>query len=243
VGRRLAHEFRISVVDINFGCPTRDIAEKALSGAYLLRYPERVGELVAQVVKACRPVPVTAKIRLGCTRDTINATDVAQAVEGAGAAAVTIHGRAAADMFRGKADWDEIAKIKPHLKRISLVGNGDLKTPQAAVEAFARYGVDGVMIGRAGLARPWLFRQIQAALRAEPIPPDPSWEEQRRLLCEHYRLVLEQFGAEKGTMLMRSLSCPYAQGRPGVRTFRRHIARVTVPAEFYEVVEKYLPGR
>ena len=106
VGRRLAHEFKVSVVDINFGCPTRDVAEKAQSGSYLLQNPERIGELVARVAKACNPVPVTAKIRLGCTRDTINAIDVAQAVEAAGGAAVTVHGRTAADMFRGQADWE-----------------------------------------------------------------------------------------------------------------------------------------
>ena len=160
-GRRLAHEFKVSVVDINFGCPTRDVAEKAQSGAYLLQYPDKVGELVAWVVQACNPVPVTAKIRLGCTRDTINAIDVAQAVQSVGGAAVTVHGRTAADMFRGQSDWDQIAKIKPHLSRIPLIGNGDLKTPQDVVEAFRRYGVDGVMIGRTGLTKPWLYRQIQ----------------------------------------------------------------------------------
>ena len=110
-----------------------------------------MGEIVARVAAACRPTPVTAKIRLGCTRDTINAIDVAQAIESAGGAAVTVHGRTAEDMFRGSADWDEIARIKPHLSRIPLIGNGDLKTPQSVVEAFARYGVDGVMIGRAAL--------------------------------------------------------------------------------------------
>jgi tRNA-dihydrouridine synthase B len=241
VGRRLAREFHVSVVDINFGCPTRDVAEKAQSGAYLLRYPDKVGELVAWVVEACNPVPVTAKIRLGCTRDTINAIDVAQAVEAAGGSAITVHGRTAADMFRGQADWDEIAKIKPHLKRISLIGNGDLKTPHDVVEAFRRYGVDGVMIGRAALTKPWLFRQVQAALADKPIPDDPAREEQIQIVLDHYRLVLEQFGPEKGTMMMRSLACQYAQFRPGVRAFRNHVARVVTPAEFYEVVEKFFP--
>jgi tRNA-dihydrouridine synthase B len=243
VGSRLAHEFRVSAVDINFGCPTRDVAEKAQSGSYLLRYPDKVGELVAWVVGACKPVPVTAKIRLGCTCDAINAIDVAQAVEAAGGAAVTVHGRTAADMFGGEADWDEIAKIKPHLKRIPLIGNGDLKTPHDVVEAFRRYGVDGVMIGRAGLIKPWLFRQVQAALADEPIPDDPTWEEQRQIVLDHYQLVLEQFGAEKGTVLMRSLACRYARGRPGIRAFRDHAARVQTSEEFYEVVEKYFPGR
>ena len=122
----MAHEYKVSVVDINFGCPVRDVVQKAHSGSYLLREPERMGAIIEQVVKACAPTPVTAKIRLGCTRDKINAIDIAQVVEGAGAAALTVHGRTAADMFRGSADWDRIAAIKPHLKRIPLIGNGDL---------------------------------------------------------------------------------------------------------------------
>jgi len=117
-GQRLAREFGVSVVDINFGCPVKDVTERAKSGSYLLRWPERIGQIVARGVEACRPTPVTAKIRLGCTRDAINAIDVAQAVEDAGGAAITVHGRTAQDMFRGSADWDQIAAIEPHLRRI-----------------------------------------------------------------------------------------------------------------------------
>jgi tRNA-dihydrouridine synthase B len=241
VGRRLVEEFHVSVVDINFGCPVRDIAAKAQSGSYLLRYPERVGQIVAQVAGECRPVPVTAKIRLGATRDTINAIDVAQAVEAAGGAALTVHGRTAEDLFRGTADWDEIARIKPHLSRIPLVGNGDLKTPAAVVAAFARYGVDGVMIGRAGLCRPWLFAQAAAALAGESIPPDPTLAEQRQFLLDHYRMVVERFGAVKGTILMRAYACCYGQGERGARAFRREIAQARTPAEFVAVVERDFP--
>src|SRR4029077_14309901 len=93
VGAKLAHEFRVSVVDINFGCPVRQVTEKAHSGSYLLRFPDRIGAIVERVVAACAPVPVTAKIRLGCTRDAINAIEVAQVIEQAGAAALTVHGR------------------------------------------------------------------------------------------------------------------------------------------------------
>ena len=174
VGARLANEYKVSVVDINFGCPVRDVAQRAHSGSYLLKQPERMGAIIEQVVAACAPTPVTAKIRLGCSRDQINAIDIAQVVEGAGAAALTVHGRTAADMFRGSADWDRIAAIKPHLKRIPLIGNGDLDSPRKVVDAFRRYDVDGVMIARASLAKPWLFRQAAAALRGEPVPPDPT---------------------------------------------------------------------
>ena len=105
VGRRLAEEYRVSVVDINFGCPVKQVTEKAHSGSYLLRFPDRVGAIIERVVQACAPVPVTAKIRLGCTRDRINAIDVAQVVEGAGAAALTVHGRTAQDFFKGSAEF------------------------------------------------------------------------------------------------------------------------------------------
>jgi tRNA-dihydrouridine synthase B len=241
VGRRLAREFRISVVDINFGCPVTEVTEKAHSGSYLLRYPDRIGAIVAAVAKACAPTPVTAKIRLGACRDTINACDVAQAVEDAGGAALTVHGRTAADMFRGSADWEEISRIKPFLYRIPLIGNGDIATPQAVVEAFRRYDIDGVMIGRAALNRPWLFRQAQAALRGEPIPSDPGLAQQRAVMLEHYRLVTQRFGQQQGTVLMRKYACCYANGRPGARAFRANVGKATSAEEFHAIVERYFP--
>ncbi|MDE0940109.1 MAG: tRNA-dihydrouridine synthase family protein, partial [Pirellulales bacterium] len=156
VGAKLAHELKVTVVDINFGCPVRQVTERAKSGSYLLRCPEKMGEIIERVVAACKPVPVTAKIRLGCTRDQINAIDIAQVVEGAGASALTVHGRTAADFFKGSADWEKISEIRPFLKKIPLIGNGDLDSPRAVLEAFDRYAIDGVMIARAALGRPWL---------------------------------------------------------------------------------------
>lgn len=241
VGARLAHEYKVSVVDINFGCPVRDVAQRAHSGSHLLKQPERMGAIIEQVVAACAPTPVTAKIRLGCTRDQINAIDVAQVVEGAGAAALTVHGRTAADMFRGSADWDRISAIKPHLKRIPLIGNGDLDSPRKVVDAFRRYDVDGVMIARASLAKPWLFRQAAAALRGEQVPSDPTLEEERRLLLYHFDLICRRFGEEKGCVLMRKYACCYAQGRAGAREFRSRVARIMSPTEFHEAVEQWFP--
>ncbi|HEV3003453.1 MAG TPA: tRNA dihydrouridine synthase DusB [Pirellulales bacterium] len=241
VGARLAHEFRVSVVDINFGCPVKQVSVAAQSGSYLLRDPQRVGAIVERVARACHPTPVTAKIRLGCTRDKVTAIEIAQVVEAAGAAALTVHGRTAQDFFQGSADWDRIAAIKPHLKRIPLVGNGDLDSPAKVVEVFRSWGVDGVMIARAALGKPWLFRQCQAALAGRPVPPDPTLEEEQALLLHHYRLVIERFGEAKGTVLMRKFACCYAQGRPGAREFRTHASRVATPAEFHEVVDRYFP--
>lgn len=241
VGARLAHEYKVSVVDINFGCPVRQVTQKAHSGSYLLRYPERMGQIIEQVVAACHPTPVTAKTRLGCSRDKINIIDVAQVVEGAGAAALTVHGRTAADMFRGTADWDLIAGIKPHLKRIPLIGNGDLDSAEKVVQAFERYDVDGVMIARACLNKPWLFQQAAAALRGEPIPPDPTLAKERKLMLHHFELVKQRFGEQKAAVLMRKYACCYAQGRPGAREFRKYVATIQTSEEFYDVVERYFP--
>lgn len=241
VGRRLVEEYRVSIVDINFGCPVKKVTEKAHSGSYLLREPDRIGRIVERLVAACAPTPVTAKIRLGCTRDQIVANDVAQVIEGAGAAALTVHGRTAADMFSGQADWERISAIKPHLKRIPLIGNGDLDSAERVVEVFQNYDIDGVMIARASLGRPWLFAQAAAALRGEPIPPDPTPEQQRDCMLRHYAMIVERFGEDKGTVLMRKYACCYAQGRPGARHFRTHVAHVTNPAEFHAVVEQYFP--
>src|SRR6056297_412583 len=241
VGRRLAEEYKVSVVDINFGCPVRQVTEKAHSGSYLLREPDRMFAIISRLVKVCSPTPVTAKIRLGCSPENINANEIARVVEEAGAAALTVHGRTAKDMFRGHADWDRISEIKSHLKRIPLIGNGDLDTADKVVTAFKTYDVDGVMIARACLGRPWLFAQAAAALRGDPVPPEPTLARQRDVMLEHYQLVTERFGEEKGTVLMRKYACCYAQGKRGARFFRSHVAGVSTAREFYSVVEEFFP--
>ena len=241
VGRQLVQRYAVSVVDLNFGCPVRQVSQSAKSGSYLLQHPDRIALIVARVVAACSPTPVTAKIRLGRTRDTINAIDVAQAVEGAGAAALTIHGRTAADMFRGEADWDAIAAVKPHLHHIPLIGNGDLRTVEDAVAAFDRYGVDGIMIGRAGLGRPWIFQQTAAALAGLPVPPEPTPDVQRHLLLDHFSLLVERVGPHRATVLMRKYACCYSQSKPGARSFRGLISKALDEAEFRRIVDEHFP--
>jgi len=193
------------------------------------------------VVAACHPTPVTAKIRLGCSRDAINALEIAQVVEQAGAAALTVHGRTAQDFFRGSADWEWIARIKPVLKRIPLIGNGDLDSAEKVVTALRRYPVDGVMVARACLGRPWLFRQIHAALRGEAVPPDPTLAEQLACMLRHYDLILQRFGETKGTLLMRKYASCYAQGVPGCRQFRTRVNQANTRQDFLAVVADCFP--
>lgn len=241
VGRRLVHEYGVSVVDINFGCPVKRVTENAKSGSYLLSVPDRMGRIIERLVEACAPTPVTAKIRLGCSPANINANQIAQVVENAGAAALTVHGRTAADMYRGQANWERIAEIKSYLRRIPLIGNGDLKTPAAVVAAFENYPVDGVMIARASLGRPWLFQQAACAIRGLPVPPDPDLEQQRACLLHHYDLIQQRFGEPKASILMRKYACCYAQGMPGAREFRSRVAKINDANEFFAVVERYFP--
>ncbi|MDR1959257.1 MAG: tRNA dihydrouridine synthase DusB [Planctomycetaceae bacterium] len=240
-GEVLVREYRVSVIDLNFGCPAPAIAKNSSSGSWLLKSPEKVADIITQVVKACSPAPVTAKIRLGWTRDTINAVDVAQAAEDAGAAAITVHGRTAQEMYRGTADWEAIAKIKRHLKRIPLIGNGDIRTVEQAVTAFSRYPVDGIMLGRVALEKPWIFRQISQALAGETVSPDPALTEQKETLLEHYRLMCGQFGEEKGTILMRKTAPCYAKGIKGARSFRTAICQAATAWEFLELVDRLFP--
>ena len=242
VGRVLARDYDVSVVDLNFGCPVKQVTERAHSGSYLLQNPSRVGRIVEKVVAACAPTPVTAKIRLGTRPDRVTAHDVVQAVEGAGAAAVTVHGRTASQFFRGRADWDQIAQLKNSLRRIPLIGNGDLDSADAVARVFRTYGVDGVMIARACLGRPWLFRQAAAAIAERPIPADPTPEEQRDCLRRHLELVLQRFGERKGTMLMRKYACCYAQGRRGARDFRRAVSVARSSDELRALIAYRFPG-
>jgi tRNA-dihydrouridine synthase B len=237
--RKLAFDFKVSNIDLNFGCPAKQIAGKSASGSFLLQFPDRIGDIVQKVAAAAAPVPVTAKIRLGRTRDTINAIDVAQAIESAGAAGLTVHGRTAADLYRGTADWEEIAKIKPKLQIIPLIGNGDIKTVGDALFKLRNYPVDGIMIGRGSIDRPWLFRQIAQTLRGEPIDPEPTPQVLCDMIAHHFALLQRQFKDDIALILVRKMVCHYAAARPGARKFRNDVCTAKTSAEFLQLVQTF----
>ena len=241
VGRRLARDFRVSVVDLNFGCPVRQVTEKAHSGSWLLREPERVGAIVRRVVDACDGTPVTAKIRLGCGPTCQTGIEVAQRVEEAGAACLTVHGRVASQFFQGRADWEAIGEIKRSVSRMPVICNGDITSVEVAVARLRETGVDGIMVAREALAKPWIFAQIAAVLLGGQPLPDPSLAEQRELVLHHYDLVCQRFGEERGTLLMRKFACSYAQGLPGAREFRAGVSRTLSREEFLQVVRTKFP--
>ncbi len=237
--RRLAFDFNVSVIDLNFGCPAKQIAGRSASGSFLLQFPERIGDMVRKTVQAAGPLPVTAKIRLGRTRDTINAIDVAQAVEDAGASGLIVHGRTAADMYSGQANWEEIAKIKPHLKSIALIGNGDIRSVEDALFRLRNFPVDGIMIGRGGIARPWLFRQIRQALDGQPVDPEPTPLQMRQLVRQQYELLKRRFDAKITLILLQKTVCHYATGKPGTRKFRNDICTAPDTDSFFRLLDEF----
>ncbi|MGQ9503739.1 MAG: tRNA dihydrouridine synthase [Thermogutta sp.] len=240
VAERLVEDFEVSLLDINFGCPAEQITSGVACGAYLLKRPEIIGTIVARIVSKVAPVPVTAKIRLGWNDREINAGEVAEGIEQAGGAGVFVHGRTAQQKYRGTADWSRISEVKKRVKRIPVIGNGDIRSACQAVNAMAEYGVDGVMIGRAALSRPWIFREAAALLDNRDVPPEPTSEEQYELLAGLYRQLEVQFGDVKAGILMRRFVSRFVSARKGAKRFRGLIHTCASGADLLTHLREFL---
>ncbi len=238
--RRLV-DLGVSLIDLNFGCPKKRIMGKQGAGAKLMRDPSSVGRMVEATVRGAGSVPVTAKMRLGPSCDSLTAPAVALAAESAGAVAVTVHGRTAKDSYAVQVNFDRLAEVVNTVS-IPVIANGDIDGPLAAINMFERTGAAGVMVARAALSRPWIFRDIALALRGEPVPPPPTLAEQRaQLLRHHGRLVTAQ-GDPWGTVLMRKFACRYLSGVPGAREFRAAISRAADAKDFRAIVDALFPA-
>lgn len=241
VTEKILQEFSVQVIDINFGCPMPDVVQKAKAGSWLLQFPEKMSEIVRAVVQAAGNIPVTAKIRLGFTAQSVNVVENALALEDAGIQALTVHGRTTEQMYSGTADWEKIAEVKMALKKIPLIGNGDIRTPEEAVQAFRNYGVDGVMIGRQGLKQPWIFRQTERLLRGDTTPLIPMASQQKAWLLEHFRFLREQYSEQEAVLLMRRVAPCYGSGLRNARHFRIAVGKSNTERDFYEAVEMFFP--
>lgn len=231
----------VSVIDLNFGCPKKRIMGKHASGAALLRDPTTVGRLVAAAVRGAGSVPVTAKIRLGPSLRARTAPDVARAVEDNGAAALTVHGRTADQSYGVPCHRDMIAEVVRSVS-IPVIANGDVADVESATRTLAETGAAGVMVARAALNRPWLFREISAALTGAPIPPPPSHAEQKALLLHHHAAMVDLEGDPFGTICMRKFACRYLSGMAGVRPFRDAISRAEDSTHFRDIVDRLFPA-
>jgi len=181
---RIAAEANPDIIDINFGCPVKKVAGKG-AGAGLLRDIPRMLEITSEVVKAVN-IPVTAKTRLGWDDDSKIIVVLAEQLQDCGIAALAIHGRTRAQMYKGDADWTLIGEVKNNQRmHIPIIGNGDVTTPERALECFDRYGVDAVMVGRAAIGRPWIFGEMKQFFATGNSAPILSFEEQKAILKQH----------------------------------------------------------
>ncbi|MEG2607019.1 MAG: tRNA-dihydrouridine synthase, partial [Mucinivorans sp.] len=198
----IAQSYDPELIDINFGCPVRKIAGRG-AGSGMMRTPEKMVEITSEVVKNVQK-PVTVKTRLGWDDDSKNIEDIALALQDVGIAALTIHGRTRAQMYKGEADWELIGKIKnnPAIK-IPIIGNGDIDSPEKAKMYLDRYGVDGLMIGRATYGRPWIFSEVSHYLLTGEKLAQPSVEQRVEIAKRHLLLSIELKGEKVGILEMR----------------------------------------
>ncbi len=227
---RIAEAARPDVIDINFGCPVRKIAGRG-AGSGMMRDVPLMVEMTRRIVEAVK-VPVTVKTRLGWDDENKNIEEIALRLQDTGIAALTIHGRTRAQMYTGEADWTLIGKVKSNpLMKIPVIGNGDIDSPQRAAEAFDRYGVDGVMIGRATYGRPWIFREIRHYLDTGELLPQPSVCERVEIAKRHLAKSVEVKGDRVGVLEMRRHLSNYFKGLPNFKPTRLKLVTLDDVAE------------
>ena len=211
-------------IDLNFGCPVKRVAAKG-AGAGMLRDIPLMVEMARQVVNAVR-VPVTAKTRLGWDADHIIIDEVAERLQDVGISALAIHGRTRSQMYTGEADWEPIARVKQNPRvQIPIIGNGDIDSPERAREAFDRYGVDGLMIGRASIGKPWIFQQIKHYLQTGERLPEWTVAEQIRVIKEQIDLSMAWLDETRGLFHMRRHMACMFKGLPHFREKRIEMLR------------------
>jgi tRNA-dihydrouridine synthase B len=202
----IAEKAKPELIDINFGCPVKKIANRG-AGAGMLRNIPLMIEMTEAIVKAVR-LPVTVKTRLGWDEESKNIVEISERLQDVGIQALTIHGRTRVQFYKGEADWTLIGAVKNNQRmKIPIIGNGDIDSPVKAREMFDRYGVDGIMIGRATVGRPWIFRDISHYINTGELLPEPTVNEKAGLALLHLEKSLE-----------------YKEGRRAIFEMRRHLS-------------------
>ena len=216
---RRAVEANPEIIDINYGCPVRKIANRGAGAGMLANIPLMM-EMTRAIVDAS-PLPVTVKTRLGWDESNRNIVDIAEQLQDQGISALTIHGRTRAQMYSGTADWTLIGKVKNNPRmRIPVIGNGDITNPVEAKEVFGRYGVDGIMIGRAAVGKPWLFGHIRHYLENGELLPDPTVSEKVDMAIQHFQKSLEFKSEPVGIYEMRRHFSNYFKSLPHFKEIR-----------------------
>lgn len=235
---KIVEEAGPDLIDLNFGCPVKKVAGKG-AGAGMLQNIPLLLDITREVVKAVK-VPVTVKTRLGWNSENLIITELAEQLQDCGIQALTIHGRTRAQMYTGQADWTLIGEVKRNPRiHIPIIGNGDITTPEEAKQAFERYGVDAVMIGRATFGHPWIFKEIRDYLNGKE--PDPELDFNRKLdiLEEQLRINVERIDEYRGILHTRRhlAATPIFKGIPDFRQTRIAMLRASTVDELMAILE------
>ena len=226
------------VIDLNFGCPVKKVAGKG-AGAGMLQNIPLMLDITAKVVQAVH-TPVTVKTRLGWNSDNLVITTLAEQLQDCGIQALTIHGRTRAQMYTGEADWTLIGEVKRNPRiHIPIIGNGDICTPEQAKEAFDRYGVDAVMVGRATFGRPWIFKEMRDYLDGLPADPSLDFNHKLDILEEQLRINVERIDEYRGILHTRRhlAASPIFKGIPDFRQTRIAMLRAETVADLTAILE------
>jgi len=239
---RMAEATEPDFIDLNFGCPAKKIAHKGAGAGMLQDIPAMI-QMTRAVVEATN-LPVTVKTRLGWDHQSIRIVEVAQKLQEAGIQALTIHGRTKAQMYQGQADWEKIAEVKQHPNlTIPIVGNGDITRADHAGKAFDDYGVDGIMIGRATVGKPWLFKAMRTYLDEGAIMEEPGVQEKVGVAKKHLAKSIEWKDIPRGIYEMRRHLSNYFKGLPHFKPLRTRLVTSLDPNELFDtldyIAEKY----
>ena len=225
------------LIDINYGCPVKAVACRGAGAALLQDIPKMV-KMTEEIVK-CTHLPVTVKTRLGWDDKTRNVTEVAERLQDIGIKALTIHGRTRVQMNKGEADWTLIGEIKNNPRiNIPIFGNGDIDSPQKAVEYKNRYGVDGVMIGRASVGNPWVFNEIKHFMKTGELLTGPDVPERVRVCREHFDFSMRWKGDRLGVFEMRRHYASYFKSIPDFKPYRTRLVEADTAAEVHAILDE-----
>ena len=225
------------LIDINFGCPVKKVVTKG-AGAGVLKDLDLMVRLTEAVVKSTN-LPVTVKTRLGWDDNSRNIHEVALRLQDVGIKALAIHGRTRTQMYKGEADWTLIGEIKNDQRiHIPIFGNGDINSPEKALEYKNRYGVDGIMIGRAAIGYPWIFREIKHFIETGTRRADPTIEERVEVARKHLIKSMEWKGPIAGINEMRRHYANYLRGLPNIKEYRNKLVRITDPKEVETILDE-----
>lgn len=233
---RIVEDLGFDVIDFNCGCPV-DKVTKDGSGSGMLKTPELIGEVISNIIAAVK-VPVTVKIRAGWDERSINAAEITQIAERAGAKAITIHGRTREQGYKGKANWDYIKACKEAAKNILVIGNGDIFDAESALQMFAHTGCDAVLVARGTMGQPWIAEDILRALSGEA-PKDRSVADLKQSLLEHFDCIVRYQPERQSLLDMRRVGCWYLKRLTGVKELRMLLNRSASTSEVFQHLDRF----